>query len=277
MRFFFKAPIFASMMYLAVIIVLAVAWCKLPAAEFLSLQIFGFVWGFALIQLYFIFSHMWAHALMLEYPMWCVREMDAKIYNLPIVMLYAFYHHHHTKDDNWMHDTMSYHDYRGAIATAYAHWNSFSLLTSDYLISGWLMKIFLVYMLYSYPIYFTPFLLGHEIGVFLLPISHDWVHERKSGRFGFYYLFKPLEMLGIFATKSDHIRHHDYDHAHVYQSFSSSGIYFPTLDKITDRMWNASFECAVEDKIPLYKILWYPMFIVMAFFQLSYVGLLTNI
>lgn len=216
----------------------------------------GFMLGFLAIQLNFITAHTWAHALMLEYPMWKISEMTSKIGQLPIVMYYAFYHHHHTKTDIWGHNILKY----DKVETLYSHWNSFSLFTCHYPINNVLMQLFLAYNLYFHFGYVLSFILGYEFGVFLLPISHDWVHERRCGDFGAYYLLRPLEYIGVFAAKHDHHTHHKYDHATVYQNFTSSGIYSKLFDKMLDKMWNKMFAYSVEHKVPLHNLMWYPMF-----------------
>jgi hypothetical protein len=181
--------------------------------------------------------------------------MTHNIGQLPIVMYYAFYHHHHTKTDHWLHDTLKY----DKVQTLYAHWNSFSLFTCHYPINGILIKLFILYNMCYYFDKTIAFFLGYEIGVFLLPISHDWVHERRCGVFGVHYLLKPLEKLGVFATKQDHYTHHKYDHPCVYQNFTSSGIYLKPFDKIIDKLWNVFYDYSNKYKIPLHKLMWYPM------------------
>ena len=160
------------------------------------------------------------------------------------------------KTDHWAHDVLKY----DTVATLFAHWNTFSLFTCHYPISGYLYKLFLVCVMYFYPTKLLGFILGHEVGAFLLPISHDWVHDRKCAIFGIKYLLQFLHNLGIFATRHDHKKHHNHDHPYVYQNFTSSGIYSQRFDKCFDSLWNYLFDCSSKRKIQLYKLMWYPMF-----------------
>ena len=119
-----------------------------------------------------------------------------------------------------------------------------------------------MYMLFYYPSITAPYLFGYKLGVILLPISHDWVHLKKSNVFGMYYIFKPLEMLGIFAGAKDHRKHHDYTHETVYQSFSSSGIYTAFFDKYIDNIWNNVIKECIKNKQKPVDKLWKYMMIV---------------
>ncbi len=202
---------------------------------------------------------MWAHSLMLEYGLWNVDQMPKSIGQIPSVMFYAFYHHHHTKEDDWMAEILSYGTKAGAFANAVSHWESFSLFTLEYPIPGIFAKLFVLLNLFYYPAAVAPFFLGYEIGVILLPVSHDWVHERKAASFGIYYLIRPLETIGLFATRADHRNHHDHTCRTVYQGFTSSGLYSARFDKILDDFWNYTFDKCVEMKYPLHKVLWYVM------------------
>lgn len=166
-----------------------------------------FVLGLITIQIKFCFAHMWAHSLMLEYDLWSVKTMPQIFGQISFVIFYAFYHHHHEKDDDWMPRLLKHSEFTDSFATAFTHWESFSLFTQTYPINHLIIKSYVFYNLYTNPIS-IPFFLGHEVGVILLPIAHDWVHFRLSNKFGSYYLLKPLEWLGIFATKEDHKRHH---------------------------------------------------------------------
>lgn len=228
----------------------------------------AFILGLVSIQLNFIASHVWAHSLMLEYPLWNIENMTKYVGQLPIVMFFAFYHHHHKHDDEWMSSTFSSKEIGANPMTAIAHWNSFSLFTMDYPIRTIFMHIFLWINLYLCCSEMVVYFLGYEIGVFLLPISHDWVHKRVSASYGIYYLLKPLEILGIFATKQDHKRHHQYDSSTVYQGFTSSGLYSKKLDDYVDIIWNNAFYTSVALKVPPYRILWW-------FMSLTFISTLT--
>ena len=197
------------------------------------LSILGLVLGLLSIQTVFVTTHMWAHGLMLEYDAWKVCHPRMK--GLPSVVFYAFYHHHHSKADNWFPELSYYVDDNLIMES---HWESFSLFTSNFPISRWINIPSIMYMLFYYPSITAPYLFGYELGVILLPISHDWVHLKKSNAFGMYYIFKPLEMLGLFASVKDHKKHHNYTHETIYQSFSSSGIYTAFFDRYIDNIWN---------------------------------------
>ena len=106
-------------------------------------------------------------------------------------------------------------------------------------------------MIYHSPNYVI-YLLGYELGAFLLPISHDWVHLRSSPQYGVYYILKTLEMIGIFATREDHKSHHNYEHRTVYQGFTSSGLYSKTFDKYINRLWISIHDYCKENNIEMY-------------------------
>lgn len=147
-----------------------------------------FISGILSIQLHFGFSHMWAHSLMMYYKLWNVESM---ISNAPIVLFYAHYHHHHKNKDNWMSE-LSYGSYKVAIA----HWNSYSLLTTNFPINGYIVKLFVILSLYYNTAKAAPFYLMYEIGVIFLPIAHDWVHKRQSLNF-FWYFILSFKIFGI--------------------------------------------------------------------------------
>lgn len=220
----------------------------------------GIIFGIMAIQINFIFSHMWAHALMLEYDLWNINNMNREIGTIPSVMFYAFYHHHHTKADNWAKDILSFYSSVGEMATAISHWESFSLFTLDFPVNEVIMRLFVIFTLVSFPQIFLPFYIGYEIGVILLPISHDWVHDRNSCKVGIlYYILKPLEYIGIFATRKDHIRHHIYNHPTVYQGFTSSGLYSKTFDGFIDLIWNKTYHYCNRTGKKMHQVMWYPM------------------
>ena len=241
-----------ALTYPTIVFILFILMIKYSSG--ITVTVVGFLLGLMSIQLNFVTSHTWAHALMLEYHMWTIPQMMSKIGQLPIVMFYAFYHHHHTKTDKWLHDVLGY----DKIHTLYSHWNSFSLLTYHYPLNGYLVKMFVIYNMYFNFGCTIAYFFGYEFGVFLLPISHDWVHSRLCGVFA-YYLLKPLETLGIFATKEDHKSHHRHDHPTVYQNFTSSGIYSKRINVMIDKIWDEMFNYSKTNKIRLYKLMWYPM------------------
>lgn len=222
----------------------------------------GLILGIIAIQINFVFSHLWAHALMLEYSLWDVEQMPKKLGQIPAVMFYAFYHHHHTKQDDWMKEELSYNTDCGAFMVAVAHWESFSLITSFYPINHILSKLFVFGNLILFPTQTTSFFLGYELGAILLPISHAWVHDKRVSKY-LYYPLKLLEVIGIFATKQDHVRHHIYSTPTVYQGFTSSGIYSPIFDKFIDKIWDNTFYWCEKTNRKMYNVLWYVMTIVM--------------
>jgi hypothetical protein len=193
--------------------------------------ILGFVLGLFGIQIHFILTHMWNHGLMLEYDVWTVETRW--MHWIPSVVFYAFYHHHHTRSDDWA-PALSYYK-TGANNIVRSHWESFSI----FCLSPF-SAILALFGIYYYP-QFAPYVLGFEIGMILLPLAHDWVHLRKSRAYGLNYLFHPLEMMGIFATREDHSAHHNHNHPTVYQGFSSSGIYARHIDRIFNWMWDFAF------------------------------------
>jgi hypothetical protein len=208
--------------------------------------------GLLSIQLNFIASHVWAHALMLEYHLWNINKMIKSAGQIPSVVFFAFYHHHTSPSDNWMSETFSGKDLGPNSMTAIAHWNSFSSFTMDFPFS---VRLPMFICLCVFPSETMVYFLAYEIGVFLLPISHDWVHKRCAAKYGLYYLLNILEIIGLFASKSDHERHHNHDHPAVYQGFTSSGLYSSTLDRHVDAIWNFAYDIANQYKIPMYKTL----------------------
>ena len=107
-------------------------------------------------------------------------------------------------------------------------------------------------LLITMPSIFAPYLLGYEIGVFFLPIAHDWVHLKTVGKMK--YILYPLEKLGFIANKKDHHRHHNYSNETVYQSFSSSGLYLHKLDNVFDKLWNFAFLTSKDGIKPAVKL-----------------------
>ena len=219
----------------------------------------GFVLGLLSIQLNFIVSHMWAHSLMLEYHLWTVENMLKHVGQLPSVMFYALYHHHHTKDDDWAKSTLSFNSFNGANKVAISHWESFSLFTLKYPIPNILSNIFTLTSLIYFPEIMSGFLFGYEFGVILLPVAHDWVHEKKSGVYGLQYFLGMLEYIGLFASQKDHILHHSYHGKYVYKSFTTSGLCSKIIDKFADIIWEYTFDWCNKNKYPMYKVLWYLM------------------
>ena len=248
------------------IIIVGLSIGTIQLTQSIYLKIIGFICGLLAIQLNFITSHLWAHALMLEYEMWTIDEMIKKVGYIGSVIQHAFYHHHNK--DKWWNNlpsdkifgnsdkNMQYRCTSGNIAVAVAHWESFSLFTSNFPFQT--IKIFISLAILKFPT-IIPFILGYEFGVILLPISHDWVHFRHAAIGKFYYVLKTLELLGIFATRDDHKSHHVYDHPTVYKGFTSSGIYSKRFDSLIDAVWDYTFVYSNKNCVEMHKILWYLM------------------
>lgn len=204
--------------------------------SFLSF-IIPFFLGFIFLKLKFDISHMFAHALMLEYGLWNVDVMPTVFGDISLVIFYAF-DHHHEDGSYWLRKLLSQSERMYYTSILFAHWESFSLFTQLYpfgLIGFVITKLLLLLGIYN-PVVLS-FVLGHEMGVILLPISHDWVHARFISKV-LYYPFKFLEVIGIFATREKHQIHHQYNHQYVYKSFSSSGIFLERFDKYLDNLWD---------------------------------------
>lgn len=234
--------------------------------------------GLTCIQLNFGFAHMWAHAKMLYYRIWNIKIMPSVVDPVPIVIFYARYHHQHDKSNNWMPE-LSYHNYDGSYAVAVSHWNSFTLLTTNYPINGYIVKLFMFCMLYFYTAQTASFYLAYEIGAIFLPISHDWVHERKTAKQGtlLYYFLMTLEYIGIFATREVHKKHHDHSYPTGYQYFFSSGLYSERLDIWFNKFWNYIYFKCKENNYPMYHVLWYPMILVFIIGNVAPVYILINL
>jgi len=246
-----------SLLFLLLIVLLGIV--TIFTCENIMLTIIGIVFGVLSIQINFIVSHLWAHSLMLEYQLWNTKNMFKYVGQIPSVMFYAFYHHHHTKTDDWSKNALSFNSFDGAFMVAVSHWESFSLFTSFYPIPGILSKLFVIVSLWLFPSTMAGFIFGYEFGVILLPVSHDWVHDKKACAYGIRYFLEMLEFIGIFATQKDHIRHHVYHTPYVYQGFTSSGLYWARMDKFVDNIWNYVFDWCNNNKYPMYKTLWYIM------------------
>ncbi len=217
-----------------------------------------FCFGLISTQLLFSTAHIWAHSLMLEYSLWDIKTMKSKIGNVPIVIFAAFYHHHSSKYDDWM-NKLSYHNDIGSFIIAMCHWHSFSLLTMNYPMPGFLVKVLTFLYLVYCPHVAAPYFLGYEIGVFLLPISHDWVHKRNISEYYMGNIFSVLETIGLFATKDDHKRHHIHTHTTIYQGFTSSGLYSSYLDSLFDKVWDYFFNASLKYNYPMYEYTWWLM------------------
>ena len=223
-----------------------------------------FVTGIIAIQINFVADHMLVHSMMLYYELWNINTVAKEQGSIPLVMFYAFYYHHHTKNDNWA--NLSFHNKIDSYDIAVAHWHSFSLFMSHYSV-----HILFAIVLIRNPAYVC-FLLGYEIGVLLLPISHDWVHLRLSNKY-FHTLFNFFECIGIFATRSDHKAHHKHDHRTVYQSFTSSGLYSKKFDALINSIWDKMFDYAHDNDVKMYKLCGY-FAVLVKFFVFSHIVLI---
>ena len=235
-----------AILYPIILVTLFMASVKISTGVFSFVLLFFS--GIISIQINFIFQHIYAHALMLYYDRWAPNVHSMQ--DIPIVLFYAFYHHHHSKDDNWA-PHLSYYNATGARDVAVSHWNSFFISSTEFPFGRILPKIFLPIMIYYSPRYVI-YLLGYELGAFLLPISHDWVHLRSSPQYGVYYVLKSLEVIGIFATKDDHKSHHKYDHRTVYQGFTSSGLYSKVFDDYVNKLWDSIYDYSMKSRTPMY-------------------------
>lgn len=177
----------------------------------------------------------------------------------PIVSFYAFYHHHHSINDNWL-PPLSYHDsVKNPYGTHYillAHWYSFSFFN----IIGKFPVTLLTVMAACYyaPFYCLAGFLGYELGQFFIPVFHGYghrvehqilsinkqktmpLHLMKKINVGFNHcLLFLMNKLHLLATPKQHAIHHKSYHTtpYVYRSFSSSGIYFSSLDKLLDKLY----------------------------------------
>lgn len=195
--------------------------------------------GFLFLKLKFDFAHMFAHSLMLDYDLWNKNNMTRKFGIVSTVIFYAF-DHHHEDGSEFFRKGLGLTDYEYYMSIVFTHWESFSMFTYIYPFPGvcFVAKILTIFCIFSH-VNAVPFVLGHEVGAMLLPVAHDWVHERLSNKYGLFYLLKPLETIGIFASKKDHKVHHKHIHRYVYKSFSSSGLYSKTFDIYINALWRA--------------------------------------
>jgi hypothetical protein len=242
-------------------IIVALIVCTVMAKASLAAEAVAMMLGLLSVQLNFITSHMWAHALMLEYDLWETDMMLAMVGRIGVVVPHAFHHHHFLPGKDWWDSLPSKRligDGRHAIkdgnfSIAVAHWVSFSLFTLSFPTRMvWIVAV----MLWLFPVSAVYFLF-YELGVILLPIAHDWVHNRNAALGILYHILLGFERIGIIAARADHKSHHIHNHRTVYQAFSSSGIYSRILDKVFDRIWDAAFDYSVLRGIDLHKVLWY--------------------
>lgn len=195
--------------------------------------------GIIAAQITFAIDHTFAHLAFLHYDFWQQDHPMAK--SMLPVMYYAFYHHHHTVLDDWGSDTWSAtsswmwsrsNARRGVVAS---HWHAYcSMFKFDYLL---LATLFLLAL--RLPV-LASLCIGREIGALFIVAGHGWAHR-------WLYIqripcFRSLERwmaaFGGFADIQTHKRHHRHNHPTVYQSFTSSGLYSRTLDKLFDRLWD---------------------------------------
>lgn len=218
--------------------------------------------GFLSSQILFAIFHTRVHALFLEYDEWH-RGSIKRVMLTPIVSFYAFYHHHHTKRDNWLPE-LSYFDSKdnpnGTNYIVLSHWYSFSFFYVVFKLP--LVIFFVLVAFYLSPYYAFAALIGYEVGQFCIPVFHSYGHRvahqilgTSHKREGYRNLFECIldcangglffimKRLGLLATPKQHARHHaSYNKTqYAYRSFSSSGIYSAFLDKWLDRYYVWSF------------------------------------
>ncbi len=133
----------------------------------------GIIFGLATLQMLFILTHMWGHSLMFLYEAW--KPNNPITSNLSTVTFYAFYHHHHTKTDDWAPE-LSYYNSEGSRRIVQSHWVSYSLLCAF----EFKLIIPMIISIWYLPSIMAPYIFGYEIGTFLLPFAHDWVHMKNS-------------------------------------------------------------------------------------------------
>lgn len=239
----------------------------------------GLFIGIMRLSINFVATHVSSHALFLHYDdhryvfipsfqgggwkSMYISKTLRKINNHLPIYFYAFYHHHHSRVDNWLPE-MSDHDgdgrnifeHEGSRNIIAAHWHGYSVLSSIYGI----LTIFVV--CYHYPWRIWNFL-GYELGVLLLPLAHGWQHIPPQ-RFGkLRPVFEVLERWGVIAGKKDHTLHHVHTGPWVYQDFSSSGFHFMgKLDNFVNRFWQQKFDQATRTGKAPYELVYWPTTVV---------------
>ena len=246
-----------------------------PSASHVLLDFAAAVSGILALQLIFVVSHTMAHARMLEYS---EHKLGSSRLNQGVgpIYFFAFYHHHSSRQDDWA-PFLSYNglvpgqsiwDHLGTRGVIGSHWVGYSHLSflccclRDLLhgpvaaaadhhqrgtsglartSAGAVLGVFALLLCTSR--IWPPFLLGYEVGTLLLPMAHGWQHIPRQcfgRRLGAVLL--ALERAGVIANKADHHSHHQHTHPNVYRSFSSSGIYGPSFDRIVNHVWDSAFE-----------------------------------
>jgi hypothetical protein len=215
------------------------------------------VFGILASQASFIIQHLQAHAKFLEYDMISIKHQRMR--SESVLFWIAFYHHHHQEhkprrelfsgqdaealfesamkrftEANWA-PQLSYHNEQGKTNVLMSHWSGFSLW------GHWYSLLFVASMCWLLPSY-AFFVFGYELVVLLLPGAHAFQHWSKNEFPGWMLrLFEFLASSGWFATDDTHKPHHDHFGPTVYQSFTSSGFYWPALDEAINRFWDAVF------------------------------------
>lgn len=205
--------------------------------------------GFVYFTVKFGAHHMYAHSIFLQYEEWQPGGMSDQF---KPIMFYAFYHHHSDKVD-WCadlsirkHSTFGVGDGLRGVLTS--HWHGYSMWTEPWLI------IFAGFLFLLNPWVTFSFFLGHEIGAYLLPTGHGWQHlSAKYFPYPLRKLYQSLEWIGVYANHKDHRKHHDHKHEFVYQSFTSSGLYSPVIDRYFDKVWNESFQQGTSKGLELIR------------------------
>ena len=265
-----KYLMYLWLLYIIIIQLLAV-WYYFKMSKFELYNFGSAYWHFFKIllgifafQLFFIISHMTAHALFLEYDNHDVQS--DKMPNEP-VYYFAFYHHHHTETDDWApflgynpkyNSYVSLLDNVGIRNVTFAHWYSYTMMVYPRLYIA--LGIVLLYP----PMCF--YLIGYELGVILLPLAHGWQHIPNHNFSSVTrYVFGFLEYVGVLAKKHDHSKHHVHNSPTVYQDFSSSGLYLKRLDDCFNKLWNVIFNYSKNNgkirPFDIFKIIFFSTFL----------------
>jgi hypothetical protein len=264
---------------------------------FMCLIIFSFkslyfsiigIFGFLSAQVLFAIFHTRVHALFLEYDEWNIHS-KARVMLTPIVSFYAFYHHHHTRNDNWLPKLSYYDDKANPDGTNYvvlAHWYSFSFF--NVVLQLPFAIVFVLAAFYFAPFYSLAAFIGYEIGQFFIPVFHGYGHNVAHQILGTHHktkrnpiariidganglLFYIMKKCRLLATPREHAVHHlNYDKTpFVYRSFSSSGIYSSYLDKWLDKYYVWGFRQLPKRAYDVMRFS--ALGIVMTFFLLPFV------
>lgn len=219
------------------------------------IKVLAIICGFFSVHLNFIISHMWIHTLMFHYEMWSIEEMIKNIGMISPIFFHEFYRHHHKNNENLLEwDSLPTHHLitgphsftSGPLSIIISHWVSFSLFLSTYPFSVYPI-VFTVWFIYPT---ITPYFLGYEIGVLLLPFYIDMTF--------FKIIFKEICFvlpncfnLGINVMRKDNIE----------KKFIPQGLYGKFLDAIFAETRNRICDFENNLVIELHQVIWYVMVI----------------